>query len=245
MFTNEMTRYGGFAPAPWVLSRLPRNPSTMGDEGECLEVGALQAYADVSTTFAVQVIYRSKARKAFVRWDCGERVRRAALRKAAPLVGSYPFGDIVSYCRDARAGEHGLQWSVGSRVIGFEEDRNSLGETQPSRSWIICDSVPVCVAVHRLRPCTPAELLAFRYTQTKSFSPLATDAQIQQGFIDERASLNPATADPPRTVNEDEDEDERDDEMSEPTRTKGTQKRKEIHTDETAKALRAPFIGAL
>ena len=30
--TNEMTRHGGFAPAQWVLSRLPRNPATMGDE---------------------------------------------------------------------------------------------------------------------------------------------------------------------------------------------------------------------
>ena len=124
-------------------------------------------------------------------------------------------------------------------MIGFEKDRNSLGETQPRTSWIICDSVPVCVAVDHLRPCTPAELLAFRYTQTKSFSPLATDAQIQQGFIDERASLNPTTADPPGTVkedeDEDEDEDERDDEMSEPTRSKGTTKRKEIQTDETAK----------
>ena len=40
---NEMTRHGGFAPAQWVLSRLPRNPATMGDEDECLDVGALQA----------------------------------------------------------------------------------------------------------------------------------------------------------------------------------------------------------
>ena len=56
---------------------------------------------------------RAKAREAFIRWDSGERVRRAALRKAAPVVGSYQVGDIVSHCREARAGEHGLQWSVG------------------------------------------------------------------------------------------------------------------------------------
>ena len=78
----------------------------------------------------------------------GERVRRAALRKAAPVVGSYEVGDIVSYCREARAGEHGLQWSVGSRLIGFKKDRNSLAETQRT-CWVICDSVPVCVAVGR------------------------------------------------------------------------------------------------
>ena len=141
--------------------------------------------------------------------------------------------------KEARAGEHGLQWSVGSRLIGFEKDRNSLGETQPRTCWVICDSVPVCVAVDRLRPCTPAELLAFHHTHTKSSSPLATDTQIQQGFIDERAPLNPTTVDPSRTADEGEDEDEQDDKMSEPIQTKKTEKRKEFQTDETAKELRA------
>ena len=45
-------------------------------------------------------------------------------------------------------------------------------------------------------------------------------------FIDERASLNPTTADPPRTADEGEDEDERGDEMSEPTQKARTEKRK-------------------
>ena len=98
--------------------RLPRSPATMGDEDECLDVGAVQAHADGPTFFGVQSRYRAKAREAFVGWDCGER--RAALRKAAPVVGSYQVGGILSYCREARAGEHGLQWSVGSRLIGFE-----------------------------------------------------------------------------------------------------------------------------
>ena len=222
---NEMTRHGGFAPVQWVLSRLPRNSATMGDEDECLDVGALQAYADGPATFGVQTGYRATACETFVRWDCDER-GCAALRKAAPAVGSYQVGDIVSYRREARAGEHGLQRSVGSRLIDIGKDRNSLGETQPRTCWIFCDSVPVCVAVDRSRPCTPAELLAFHCTQTKSSSPLATDAQIQQGFIDERASLNPTVADPSRTVNEDEDEDERDDEMSELTQMSRAEKRK-------------------
>ena len=59
----------------------------MGDENECLDVGALQAHADGPITFGVQSHYRAKAREAFVRWDCGERVRRAALRKVALVVG--------------------------------------------------------------------------------------------------------------------------------------------------------------
>ena len=69
--------------------------------------------------------------------------------------------ETVSYCREPRAGEHRLQWCVGSRLICFEKDKKSLGETQPCICWVICDSVPVCVAIGRLRPCTPAELLAF------------------------------------------------------------------------------------
>jgi hypothetical protein len=31
---NEMSRYGGFAPAQWVLSRLPRVPASQGEEEE-------------------------------------------------------------------------------------------------------------------------------------------------------------------------------------------------------------------
>ena len=134
----------------------------------------LPAHADGPTTCCV---HRARAREAFVRWDCGERVRRAALRKAALVIGSYQVGYIVSYCREARAGERELQWSVGSRLIGFEKDKNSLGGTQSRTCWVICDSVPVCVAVDRLRPCTPAELLFFHHTQTES----AADAQTLQG----------------------------------------------------------------
>ena len=102
-----------------------------------------------------------------------------------------------------------------------------IGETQSRTCWVICDSVPVCVAIDRLRPCTSAEVLAFHYTQTKSSSPLA-DAQTQQGFNNERASLhNPTVADPPRTADEDEDEDEQDDHMSEPTQNNEDRRAKE------------------
>ena len=59
----------------------------------------------------------------------------------------------LSYCSEARAGEYGLQWSVGSRLIGFEKHKNSLGEIQSCACWVICGSVPVCVAVDRLSPC--------------------------------------------------------------------------------------------
>ena len=58
-----------------------------------------------------------------------------------------------------------------------------------------------------------------------------------KGFIDERASLNPTTADPPRTADEGEDEDNRDDEMSEPTQITRTEKRTYFQTDEKSKRV--------
>ena len=51
---NEMTRHGGFAPAQWVLSRLPRSPATVGDEDESLDVRAPQEHAVGPTTCSVQ-----------------------------------------------------------------------------------------------------------------------------------------------------------------------------------------------
>ena len=184
------------------------------------------------------LVNRAKAREVFVRWDCDERVRRDPLRMAAPVVGSYQVGDIVSYCREPRAGEHGLEYSVVSRLVGFEKDKNSLGETQPRACWVICVSVPVCVAIDRLRPCMPAELLTFHHTQTKSCSPLAADAETPQGFIDERASLLiPTGLGSTRLA-----EDERDDEMSELTQITRAEKRKEIHTDGSVKELQASVL---
>ena len=73
---SEMARHGCSAPAQWVLSSLPPNPATMGDEDECLDVGALQAHADGPTTFVVQSCYRAKAREAFVRWGAREKLCR-------------------------------------------------------------------------------------------------------------------------------------------------------------------------
>ena len=64
---NVMTRHGGFAPVQWVLSRLPRNLATMGDEDESFDVGALQAHVDRPTTFDMPSRYRAKPREAFIR----------------------------------------------------------------------------------------------------------------------------------------------------------------------------------
>ena len=65
--------------------------------------------------------------------------------------------------------------------------------------------------------------------------PLAADARTQQGFIDERSSLLiPTDVDSSRIA-----EDERGDEMSEPTQITRAEKRKEIHSDGSVKGLQA------
>ena len=130
----------------------------MGEEDECLDVSALQAHADGPTTYGIQSHYRSKEREAFVRWDCGERVRRAALRKAAPVVGSFQVGRhrlVLPRSTGRRTRTTMERW------IGSEKDKNSLCETQPRTCWVICDSLSVCVAIDRLRPCTSSRIVGF------------------------------------------------------------------------------------
>ena len=79
-----------------------------------------------------------------------------------------------------------------------------------------------------LRPCPTEELLVFHCTQTKVSTPLATEAQTQRSSIEEHTPLE----EPSRTV-----DDDRDDEMSEPTQTMNAEKRK---VDGTAEELRGP-----
>ena len=83
---NEMCRHGGAARVQWVLSRFPRQPATLGDEGEAADIGAIQAHADGPTEFAIQSKYRLEARTAFVKWDwtkgpaCNVEKRRSDYR---------------------------------------------------------------------------------------------------------------------------------------------------------------------
>ena len=184
---NELSRHGGFAPVQWVLAKFPRQPATMGDEEERHDIGAIQAHVDGPTEFALQSKYRLEARQAFIQWDCGSRIQRGYLRNAVPVPGPYKVGDIVSYCRRARAGEAaGIQWSVGSRIVGFETDPN-YPDKEPSIAWVICDGLSVCVATDKIRPCTAAELLAYQFQQGNDIArtPIS-ETQGQQNFIDER-----------------------------------------------------------
>ena len=204
---------------------------SMGEEDECLDVSALHMPMDQQHTVYSHTTVPKHVKHLYDGTVANES-DAPLYERPHQLSDLFQVGDIVSYCREPRAGEHGLQWSVASRLIGSEKDKNSLCETQPRTCWIICDSLPVCVATDRLRPCTSAELLAFHFTQTKSSASLAADAHTQQGLIDERNSIDILTAaDSSRIV-----ENEQDVEMSEPRQITSAEKRK---VDETAKELRA------
>jgi len=118
--------------------------------------------------------YRESARRSFMGFDCGMRVKQALLRKAAPTSGPYAVGDLISFYRDPRKGEAGLQWSVASRIVGFEDEKVT---------WVLCDGFPVCVATDRMRAPTAAEALAYDFwVKTGGINTLRPREQQQQSI---------------------------------------------------------------
>jgi hypothetical protein len=102
---NEMSRTGGFSPAQWVTGRNPRySAGEQGDDEQALLLQALEERVDPRTIFAERMDYRHEAKKAFVHADSSKRVAKAMLRKAAPLIGDYRVGDLISFQREQGSG---------------------------------------------------------------------------------------------------------------------------------------------
>ena len=156
-----------------MFGTLPRGPGDQFDEQEFADLGPLQGQLEPGTAFARRAELGASARRAFIREDCGRRVARAVLRKAAPLVGEYATGDIVCYRKEDQG------WSPACRLIGFIGNKTA---------WLICAGTPVCAAVDRLRPATSAEALAMQFAQNAKYEP--GHPEDQQDFVDARASLN-------------------------------------------------------
>ena len=114
MTKNSMSRVKGFAPSQWVLGKLPKEAGSIMDEENWADLGALTAADDPTLEFGQIAKIREKARKAFVRADMSSRVRRAILRKSAPISKEYGVGDLVCFRTDQ------LGWSTVSRIIGFD-----------------------------------------------------------------------------------------------------------------------------
>ena len=148
MTKNRMSRVRGFAPSQWVLGKLPKEAISIMDEKNWADLGALTAAEDPTLEFGQIAKIREKARKAFVRADMSSRVRRAILRKSAPITKEYGVGDLVCFRTDQ------LGWSTVSRIIGFDG---------PKVVWALCKGTPACVALDRLRPVNASEALAHQY----------------------------------------------------------------------------------
>ena len=116
---NEMNRVGGFSPSQWVIGRQPRHAAgEQADDDLAEQVGALQERVDPTTIFGERMAMRHEAKKAFVHQDSSQRVAKALLRKAAPKIGEYRVGDLVSFQREQGAhGNRRKRWSTAARII--------------------------------------------------------------------------------------------------------------------------------
>jgi hypothetical protein len=174
---NEQNRTGGFAPCQWVLGRKPRHAGEQGDDESYHHLSAVEEKIDPTTIFAERMALRHAAKKAYVHADSSKRVASALLRKAAPKPGRYQVGDLVSFQR--QQGSKGInrnRWSPASRIIGFEGAGNQIG-------WVICEGVPVCVAMDQVVPASDSQALAYRYLHDTDETHID---QRQQSFVDHR-----------------------------------------------------------
>ena len=117
------------------------------------------------SAFYLMAQIRAQAKQEFVRLDTSKRVKRALAHKAAPIPMDYQVGDLISFKRKQGANSEAEKWSTASRVIGF--DGRHLGHTDEKCMWVLCESLPVSVAVDKIRQCTPEEILAWQYMNNR------------------------------------------------------------------------------
>ena len=83
---NEMIRYGGIAPAQWVLGRFPRDLARLLEEDEFGQLGVLCDHLDSTTEFGLRAKFRLASVTAFVRQACGRRYMRAMSSNSGPIL---------------------------------------------------------------------------------------------------------------------------------------------------------------
>ena len=173
---NTSTRVGGFSPTQCFGSD-PRAAASLMNEG-WTDLGGLAGQTESTSIFALQNMARVEAKKAFVHLDTSKRIQRAMLRNARPITMTYSVGDLVSFRKDNNTGGK-TQWSVVSRAIGHEGDRDV---------WVLCENVPVLVSVHNLRPASEAEALAKSVLEGHPIVPSEVIGDDQK-FVDARSYL--------------------------------------------------------
>ena len=94
-------------------------PGGQFDEEEAFDIGVVaNAAEDSSGEFYRQASFRAGARRAFAEHDVGGRTARAMLRKAAPLAGQRPVGDVfVSAKGRQKATRSRAEYGVTERKV--------------------------------------------------------------------------------------------------------------------------------
>ena len=104
---------------------LGKNASRPGDrfcEHCYADLGILSSKLDPDAAFAFQHDFRTAARKAYVKVDCGRRVARAILRKNALAIGNVQVGDLVCFHHtDGVTGES--RWKVHLEFLDLKVRR--------------------------------------------------------------------------------------------------------------------------
>ena len=98
---------------------------------------------------------RLACKKSSAEADYTKKVANITLRKEAPTPGYYAVSDLICFKREntgARTPEE--KWSSPTRIIGFDG---------PKVVWGLNETVPVCLAIDKIRPAMPDEALAHLY----------------------------------------------------------------------------------
>ena len=145
---NVTINYGGFSPAQWVLGHTPSDWTSLVSHDAEMHLGVHQGLVDMEEdrtpqeSFMIQLLIRQAAKEAFMQVDSSQKIRKAMLRKAAPIRGPYRIGNMVNFHR------HG-KWYGPARVLAYEGT---------SSLWLVHGGVTILVAETSCRPSSTEEI---------------------------------------------------------------------------------------
>ena len=178
---NDSMRKGGIAPSQWVIGKYPRRPGELCEEEEWGQLGVMQAQNESATEFGIRARQRLEARKTMVQIDCGRRFKQSQIKRAEPLKGNYSIGDLVMYRKDQDTDVPGDEWCGPARIVGFDDKTVN----------VIHGTVPVMTALHKLRPASAAEMMAYQVL-SRNMRPIAPQIAVapgqQLGMVDARVA---------------------------------------------------------
>ena len=104
---NAISNYSGFSPYQLVLGQNPNLPSVLTDDLPALEGKSDQDFV------AVHLNALHAARKAYVKTETSDRIRRALRHKVRVVEESFELGDKIFYKRN-----YDNRWRGPAKVIG-------------------------------------------------------------------------------------------------------------------------------